>query len=121
MGKRAFTTVGSTSFSELIKAVLSTDTIGILESLGITQLSIQYGSDEQLFLDQIKNIPTSMTITGFSYSPSIDKEMKLADLIISHAGTPSPWIWIICRLGISTRGIAFGKTSCGCSQCFANG
>jgi UDP-N-acetylglucosamine transferase subunit ALG13 len=101
MGKRAFTTVGSTVFSELIKAVLSTDTILVLESLNITHLSIQYGTDEQLFLVETNNISTSITITGFSYSPSIDKEMMLADLIISHAGSPSLWISLIGRLGIS--------------------
>ena len=86
MVKRVFTTVGSTKFPDLIKAVLSTDTIRILESLGVSELSIQYGTDEQLYHYQIQGLSTTISITGFDYSPSIDKEMKAADLIFSHAG-----------------------------------
>ena len=86
MGKRAFITVGSTQFPDLIKAVLSTDTIRILEVLGVSDLSIQYGTDEQLYRNQIQGLSTKISIAGFCYSSSIDKEMKSADLIISHAG-----------------------------------
>lgn len=86
MVKRVFTTVGSTKFPDLIKAVLSTDTIRILEALGVSELCVQYGTDEQLYHYQIQGLSTTISVSGFDYSPSIDKEMKSADLIISHAG-----------------------------------
>ena len=86
MVKRVFATVGSTKFPDLIKAILSTDTIRILETLGVSELSIQYGTDDQLYFFQTQGLVTTISITGFNYSPSIDKEMRLADLIISHAG-----------------------------------
>jgi beta-1,4-N-acetylglucosaminyltransferase len=88
MPKQVFVTVGSTSFPELVKAVLSSDTIEVLERLGFTNLSIQYGADGQLFANQGLKLKTaSIVISGFDYSPSIKREMELADLIISHAGS----------------------------------
>lgn len=78
-------TVGSTVFPDLIKAVLSTETIEVLLELGYTDLSVQYGSDTQLFLDHQRQ-SKKMSMTGFDYSPSLEKEMRQADLIISHAG-----------------------------------
>ena len=80
-------TVGSTKFTELIRAVLSSDTLEILVQLGFTDLSVQYGTDKQLFLDRSRDgASTKISITGFDYSPSIEDEMQQADLIISHAG-----------------------------------
>ena len=85
MPKKAFVTVGSTVFPELVKVVLSSETIQALLELGYRELSVQYGADNQLFLD-LQGESKEMSITGFDYSLSIEKEMKQADLIISHAG-----------------------------------
>ena len=79
-------TVGSTRFPELVASVLSSECMQILEKLGYTHISVQYGTDKGLFLD--KSADAQLSITGFDYSPSIDKEMQDADLIISHAGKP---------------------------------
>jgi beta-1,4-N-acetylglucosaminyltransferase len=87
MVKRVFTTVGSTKFPDLINAVLSADTIQVLESFGALELSIQYGTDERLYHNLVKGLSTTISINGFDYSPSIDEEMKSADMIISHAGS----------------------------------
>jgi beta-1,4-N-acetylglucosaminyltransferase len=87
MGQRVFVTVGSTRFPELIKAVLSDECVGILVELGYTELCVQYGSDLSLFLEGGQGSSGGITLTGFDYSPSIEKEMREADLIISHAGT----------------------------------
>src|SRR5271169_7067302 len=85
MPKRVFVTVGSTVFPQLIKAVFSFETTEALFDLGYRELSVQYGADTQLYLDH-QGQSTKMSITGFDYSPSLEKEMQQADLIISHAG-----------------------------------
>lgn len=87
MGQRVFVTVGSTRFPELIKAVLSDGCVEILVELGYTELCVQYGSDLSLFCEGGQGKLNGIKLTGFDYSPSIDKEMREADLIISHAGT----------------------------------
>jgi beta-1,4-N-acetylglucosaminyltransferase len=89
MEKRVFVTVGSTKFPELIESVLSSKTIEILLELGFTQISVQYGTDQQVFLVQARE-QTKLSIKGFDYSPSIEKEIQQADLIISHAGSSLP-------------------------------
>ena len=86
MPKRAFVSVGSTVFPQLIKAVFSFETTEALFDLGYRELSVQYGADTQLYLDLHQGHSTKMSITGFDYSPSLEKEMQQADLIISHAG-----------------------------------
>jgi beta-1,4-N-acetylglucosaminyltransferase len=86
MPGRVFVTVGSTRFPGLVKAVLSPETIKVLQDLGYGELRIQYGTDEPLFLDQTQGWQNNLSVTGFDYSSSIEKEMQQADMIISHAG-----------------------------------
>lgn len=86
MGRRVFVTVGSTRFPELIKAVLSEECIRVLVELGYTELCVQYGSDVTLFRDYGQGTASGISVTGFDYSRSIEKEMQEADLVISHAG-----------------------------------
>ena len=85
MPKRVFVTVGSTKFPQLIRAVLSSEAIGTLVDLGFRELCVQYGTDTELFKQSQGQ--SKLSITGFDYSPSIEKEMQQADLIISHAGS----------------------------------
>jgi beta-1,4-N-acetylglucosaminyltransferase len=90
MPKRVFVTVGSTEFPQLIKALLTPKTLGTLTALGYTDICVQYGTNKQLFEHGIEACHISgLSIRGFDYSPSIDDEMKQADLIISHAGNLS--------------------------------
>ena len=84
---RAFVTVGSTKFPELVRAVLSSETISVLSDLGFGELCIQYGTDKELFIEHTREPSRSILTTGFDYSPSIELEMQKADLIISHAGS----------------------------------
>jgi len=86
MSRRAFVTVGSTKFPELVRAVLSPATITLLAELGFDELCVQYGTDKQLFVEETRQKSETLSITGFDYSPSIEQEMENADLIISHAG-----------------------------------
>ena len=87
MSRRAFVTVGSTKFSELVRTVLSSETTNVLSELGFDELCVQYGTDKQLFVDQTQAQAKTISITGFDYSSSIEEEMESADLIISHAGS----------------------------------
>jgi beta-1,4-N-acetylglucosaminyltransferase len=87
MSKRLFVTVGSTTFSELIAAVLSTETLEVLKDLGFKEIILQYGAGERLYREGRSQRSTSISITGFDYSPSIQKEIEKADLVISHAGS----------------------------------
>jgi UDP-N-acetylglucosamine:LPS N-acetylglucosamine transferase len=87
MSMRAFVTVGSTNFPELVRAVLSSATIILLAELGFDELCVQYGTDKQLFVEETRQPSATISITGFDYSPSIEREMENADLIISHAGS----------------------------------
>ena len=87
MSRRAFVTVGSTKFPELVRAVLASATITLLAELGFDELCVQYGTDKQLFVEETRQQSETILITGFDYSPSIEQEMENADLIISHAGT----------------------------------
>lgn len=86
MSKRVFVTVGSTTFSELVTAVLSSETIKSLERLGFNEIVLQYGADKQLYAECTKMLSCAISIEAFDYSPSIQKEIERADLIISHAG-----------------------------------
>src|SRR5437016_4315745 len=85
--RKVFVTVGSTGFPQLIRAVLSPEATEVLVNLGFRELCVQYGTDTVLF-NQIEG-QAKLSITGFDYSSSIEKEMQQADLIISHAGTKS--------------------------------
>lgn len=110
MPKRVFVTVGSTKFSELVNAMLSRETIDILHELGYTDLCMQYGADGKLFLEQSQR-PSKLFITGFDYMPSIEDQMKRADLIISHAGALRLLVSLICRIRICTGGVAYAETA----------
>jgi len=86
MRKRVFVTVGSTTFPELVTAVLNPNTTRVLESLDYNEILLQYGADSQLYAQRLRDLSTELSINGFEYSPSIQGEMEQADLIISHAG-----------------------------------
>ncbi|OLL24845.1 UDP-N-acetylglucosamine transferase subunit alg13 [Neolecta irregularis DAH-3] len=83
-----FVTVGSTSFNDLIEAILQCDVLNNLSSAGYRSLRIQFGSGERVFA-QRETASKDIQISGFSYSSSLDEEMKNADLVISHAGSGS--------------------------------
>ena len=107
MPKRVFVTVGSTRFPQLIRSVLSSEAIEILVDLGFRELCIQHGTDTELFKRSQEH--TKLSITGFDYSPSIEKEMQQADLIISHAGTKSRQLCNCLGSGSVLEALHLGK------------
>ena len=107
MRKRLFVTVGSTKFPQLIRAVLSPEAIEVLLDLGFRELCVQYGTDTELFEQSQRH--SKLSITGFDYSQSIEREMQQADLIISHAGSSTRQLCNILGSGSVLEALHLGK------------
>ena len=109
MGKNGnvFVTVGTTSFDELIEAMDSIDVIETLKARGYDSLFIQRGrgayepkhiissshscSSEisKKFTKKKKKNENEFVISIVDFLPSLDKVLKEASLVISHAGAGS--------------------------------
>ena len=81
---KAFITVGTTEFDQLIEIINQEETQNLFKQLNITQLTIQYGKGKTVPLPQ-----EGMIINSFTLKPSILEEFSSADLIITHAGAGS--------------------------------
>ncbi|GAB5586950.1 N-acetylglucosaminyldiphosphodolichol N-acetylglucosaminyltransferase catalytic subunit alg13 [Umbelopsis nana] len=90
---RALVTVGSTGFDDLISSVTNPTILSTLGELGYDHLTVQYGSSEAIYNDNLAQISSMSSrtpvIQGFSYKPDIRNDMIASDLIISHAGSGS--------------------------------
>lgn len=82
MGKTIFVTVGTTLFDKLVSATTSSAALDWMASKGYTRLVIQYGRGKEPILPQI----LSIKIETYRFRPTLDEDMRAADLIISHAG-----------------------------------
>jgi beta-1,4-N-acetylglucosaminyltransferase len=87
---RALVTVGSTGFDDLINSVVDGTVLSTLYDLGYDHLSIQYGSSQAIYNDQLGRISAAFSrtpvIEGYNYKPDLKRDMMESDLIISHAG-----------------------------------
>ncbi|CAO2622798.1 UDP-N-acetylglucosamine transferase subunit ALG13 homolog, partial [Lemmus lemmus] len=84
--KRAFVTVGTTSFDDLVASVAAPDSVEILKSLGYNQLVLQIGRGTVVpepFTTE------SFTLDVYRYKDSLTEDLQQADLVISHAGAGS--------------------------------
>ncbi|XP_038172150.1 UDP-N-acetylglucosamine transferase subunit ALG13 homolog isoform X1 [Arvicola amphibius] len=84
--KRAFVTVGTTSFDDLVARVAAPDSVEILKSLGYNQLVLQIGRGTVVpepFSTE------SFTLDVYRYKDSLKEDLQQADLVISHAGAGS--------------------------------
>jgi beta-1,4-N-acetylglucosaminyltransferase len=90
----AFTTVGSTKFDALVRAVLSKPVLTALRLQGYTTLVVQSGNS---VVDVGASITTNaedttkvqkdgVDIEIWKFKPSLETEYDRADLVISHAG-----------------------------------
>ena len=81
----AFATVGTTSFEGLVDRLLSTEILDLLARQGYSRLVMQLGRGPE------PTLPASspIQITWYRFKPSLDDDMRSADLIISHAGAGS--------------------------------
>jgi len=82
-----YVTVGSTSFDLLIKTMTSQHILDILVEKGYRRLLLQMGRGD---LSVAKNEKIGeIEVSTYQFKPSIQEDMKKADLIISHAGAGS--------------------------------
>jgi beta-1,4-N-acetylglucosaminyltransferase len=85
MGKMLFVTVGTTLFDKLILSTTSSDALQWMLSHGFSRLVVQYGNGVE------PSLPKELTagfekVETYRFQPTLSKDMKAADLIISHAG-----------------------------------
>ncbi|KAI6217817.1 N-acetylglucosaminyldiphosphodolichol N-acetylglucosaminyltransferase [Aphelenchoides fujianensis] len=97
---RAFITVGTTKFHSLVQRALSAEVLSLLRELGFTEVSIQAGDMElQPLIDgleggevinkseEVVNIRwRDLKIRLRRFYPSLEREMRDADLIVGHGG-----------------------------------
>jgi UDP-N-acetylglucosamine transferase subunit ALG13 len=120
----AFTTVGSTKFDALVRAVLSKPVLTALRLQGYTTLVVQSGNS---VVDVGASITTNaedttkvqkdgVDIEIWKFKPSLETEYDRADLVISHAGachrhTAMDHVYIarMNRFRNNTRGAQAGK------------
>ncbi|EPY50873.1 N-acetylglucosaminyldiphosphodolichol N- acetylglucosaminyltransferase Alg13 [Schizosaccharomyces cryophilus OY26] len=84
---KAFVTVGSTRFDELVSGVLHVNVQYQLLQHGITQLIVQFGNGREAF-----GTPSpieGISISGFDYAPEIGTYIESSSIVISHAGAGS--------------------------------
>lgn len=79
-------TVGSTKFDELIEEVDDDSFLSTIASLGYKGIHIQYGRG-QYIPHKAKSKDTE--VVAFDFKESLQKEIKEASLVISHAGITS--------------------------------
>lgn len=82
-GKNVFVTVGTTRFDKLVWATTSPTALRWFSAQGYSSLTIQYGTGDQPVID---GSAWNLSIQWYSFQPSLNDDMRKADLIISHAG-----------------------------------
>lgn len=95
--KIVFVTVGTTKFERLINKILTDQTLDILIELGFKKIIIQIGNGCH---ENIPNLSTdnnssvkfnkkNLEIEAYRFKKTINDDLKIADLVISHAGSGS--------------------------------
>ncbi|OQV18125.1 putative UDP-N-acetylglucosamine transferase subunit ALG13-like protein [Hypsibius exemplaris] len=82
-----FATVGTTSFDELIEALLSDSFLQILHDKGYRKLVLQIGRGRIEPVAQ--ETRCGVEISSYRLKPNIQDDLMAADLVISHAGAGS--------------------------------
>jgi UDP-N-acetylglucosamine transferase subunit ALG13 len=91
-GRSALLTVGSTSFPDLIAAVLARPALNALRAAGFDELLVQYGRSAlppgwiSTGRPATGLTPEGLTVTPFSFRDGIEDLYPGVDLVISHAG-----------------------------------
>lgn len=83
-----FVTVGTTTFPELIEAILSDAVLTILSKYHCKRLMVQHGTGQPISFDKIEEISLKFGIDTFcvEYTFTIQSDIAASDLVISHAG-----------------------------------
>ena len=92
---RAFVTVGSTRFDDLVQQALAAPVIDVLRRRGYTELVVQCGNsefDRAVFTEEAGGDSWARRLEGvgsievWRFKPTLQEEYKRADLVVSHAG-----------------------------------
>jgi len=82
-----FVTVGSTRFDALVQAVLSEEVLDILQKKGYSQIVLQRGDSTLGKGDGTTTLDKSdIEVETWTFKPSIEMDIRRANLVISHAG-----------------------------------
>lgn len=89
---RAFVTVGSTKFDDLVRQVLTDDVLSSLKRSQYNELSIQCGNSSFEFSSSVADGSAhhferaGVSVECWKFKPTLKEEYEKADLVISHAG-----------------------------------
>ncbi|CAB9496916.1 Putative bifunctional UDP-N-acetylglucosamine transferase and deubiquitinase ALG13 [Seminavis robusta] len=85
MGRTLFVTVGTTLFDKLVLSTSSPEALQWMLANGFTRVIIQYGKgvEPSIPKDQAAGFEK---IETYRFKPTLEDDMKAADMIISHAG-----------------------------------
>ena len=81
---KVFVTVGTTKFDALIKKIFSHDVQDALTEKQYTNLTVQIGNSQEPGTDLLDSQTTVDEV--YKFKPSLDSDIKSADLVIAHAG-----------------------------------
>jgi beta-1,4-N-acetylglucosaminyltransferase len=87
-GKNVFITVGTTEFDELVREIDDMDFIRTLKDSGFTSATVQIGRGVHEPSILSSNC-SELVVEVYRFKPTLDDDMKRADLIISHCGAGS--------------------------------
>lgn len=83
--KTVFATVGTTQFETLVTTLLSDEVLQLLAGQGYKRLLLQLGRGPE----PVVPVSPPLAIEWYRFKPSLDEDMRDAELIISHAGAGS--------------------------------
>ena len=84
-----FITVGTTEFDQLVEVVDSKEFLELLRTNGYNDLRIQFGRGVYEPKVLINSFTQGIQLEIYRFKPTLDDDMKRADLIISHCGAGS--------------------------------
>ena len=110
--KTVFTTVGSTQFAELVKAITTKEALNTFKDNGYTNIVIQYGSYYSLNNHRgpepkLEEGVLGMELRAFKYTQEMAQELANAQLIICHCGAGT----LLDVLRAKKKGIGVVNTS----------
>ena len=79
---KVFVTVGTTKFNALIATLFGRDVQEALIEQHYTNLTVQIGNSQQPNLKEVQATIDDL----YTFKPSLDEDIKSADLVIAHAG-----------------------------------
>ena len=79
---KVFVTVGTTKFNALIATLFGRDVQEALIEQHYTNLTVQIGNSQEPNLKEVQATIDEL----YTFKPSLDEDIKSADLVIAHAG-----------------------------------